>query len=767
MKHLILALALILSSNVTAKDISVNEFSKLLESRMKENHIPGMVVGVIQDGKVIYKQAFGFSNVEKQEKVELDTVFAIGSITKSFTSSLVAQLVEEGSLSWETDITDYIDYLDYSPEGRDKLTLEDLLSHKSGFARNDILFVSGNASKEQILKTSVKAIPFTPYGQFNYNNVMYLAAGEIAGKVKNSSWEGLINTVFLKPLNMNNSYLSLENLDGVTIASGYSWDEEAKKLNLEERKSIENIGPAGGIYSNIKDMLNYTNMLLAEGEFKGKAIVSKDAISATRESHTNIAKGIDYGLGWFVRDWQGTKLIEHGGQINGFHAQLSLWPEHNLGYVILTNIQNTPLMQESINLVWGQYGPKDDLAKKQESKPQEDFEKYLGKYEANFASFSDEHFTVLVKDGLLAIDIPRQMVYTLKSPDQEGKRYFTMTDQVAVSFNEKDGKVISLKMHQAGMEFELPKEGMTKKESKKDLQKLIGKYKQEARDGLIEVYLKDNKLRINIPGQGDVELAAPDSAGHRKMMPHPAFSALFEKGQLTVYKNKEKVITRATRLESEAKPAAITIKDVGRVMYVDSTRKFLKEFKPIELIGTIKMLHSGLSGKYQVKFDADSYRQQADYGDFGQLNNIVTKEYATTYGMVPRKEHLGKYHQQLLEKHPLFLLDLEKNFQHFEFISKKEKNGVEHWLVQVKNPGLPALKLMINPASGDIASVVTHMLSPVLGKVKTRIEFGDYREVNGLRIPFKIQESNQVMGTTILELEDFKSSNGIASEFMN
>ena len=157
-----------------------------------------------------------------------------------------------------------------------------------------------------------------------------------------------------------------------------------------------------------------------------------------------------------LREWEDQPVIEHGGNTDGFSAEVALLPESDLGFVLLTNVSVTPLQQQSVSTVWeallGEWeeaGPADTA---------EDYQPYLGEYVANFGQFEDTEFTVLVQNDRLAVDIPGQQICELKEPDEEGKWYFVITDDIALSFDRDDSdNVVGMKLYQAGYVFELPR----------------------------------------------------------------------------------------------------------------------------------------------------------------------------------------------------------------------------------------------------------------------------------------------------------------------
>ncbi len=169
----------------------LQELSAALEAKRIEHHIPGMAIAVVKNDKVIMSKGFGVMNLEENKPVTTDTLFAIGSSSKAFTATMVGMLVDENKLSWDDKISAQLP--DYQFSVDDKvlpITYRDMLSHRTGYTRNDLLWFNGKASKELILKTAVKADPDDEFRKkFYYNNVMYLAAGEGAALLSGKTWD--------------------------------------------------------------------------------------------------------------------------------------------------------------------------------------------------------------------------------------------------------------------------------------------------------------------------------------------------------------------------------------------------------------------------------------------------------------------------------------------------------------------------------------------------------------------------------------------------
>jgi CubicO group peptidase (beta-lactamase class C family) len=199
-----------------------------LEQQRQTSHVPGMAIAVVKDDEVILTHGFGLADIEVETPVTPNTIFAIGSSTKAFTSTLVGMLVDEGKMDWDDPVSKYVPYFQMNVESDDadaELLLRDVLSHRSGFTRMGLLFASGKIPREEVLLDSTRAEPYAPLRmKFYYSNVMYMSAGIAAGKVASTDWDTLVEERIFEPLGMDSSTTSVIDAEKDTrLAKGYLW----------------------------------------------------------------------------------------------------------------------------------------------------------------------------------------------------------------------------------------------------------------------------------------------------------------------------------------------------------------------------------------------------------------------------------------------------------------------------------------------------------------------------------------------------------------
>ncbi len=349
-------LPLLAVATAHAEEPAIAKIRKDIQAAMKKSPVKGMSVAVVKDGKVVLLEGFGYADVARRKKATADTVYEIGSSTKAFTALLAAQAAQEGKLSLKDRPSKYLPAFRLKDKNaNDKITIEDMLSHRSGLPRVDLAWYVHDFPREDLLQILARAEPTAPLGVvWQYQNLMFLSVGMIEEKVYGLPFDALLADRFFRPLGMEHSGSTY----AVTraereLATGYS--EEGDPLPL---KPIDRIAPAGSISSSARDMAKYLQMLLANGAFEGRQVFAKEAIEETRKPRIAMPGG-QYGLGWMLSTFHDAPTVFHGGNIDGFSAMVSLIPSEGLGVVALSNGNVASLPTEAVNIVYGALGPKE------------------------------------------------------------------------------------------------------------------------------------------------------------------------------------------------------------------------------------------------------------------------------------------------------------------------------------------------------------------------------------------------------------------------
>jgi CubicO group peptidase (beta-lactamase class C family) len=322
-----------------------------IEKAIADHGVPGLAIAVVRNDSVILAKGFGVRKLGSPERVDENTLFAIGSASKSFTAAAIAMLVDEGKVKWDDAATKYLPGFQlYDPYATRELTVRDLLSHRSGLARGDLMWYGSAFSRQDILDRVRYLKPTWSFrSMFGYQNIMYLAAGEVAARTSGMSWDDFIQRRIFQPLGMAASNTSVRALAGqANVAQPHSKIDDT--VRTVSWRNIDNIAPAGSINSNVVDMAKYVRFQLNAGKWNGKALITGGNHAEMWTPHTVIpmvgfwkavAPGAHlgaYGLGWFLQDYRARLVVQHGGNIDGMSASVAMLPEEKTGVIVLTNL---------------------------------------------------------------------------------------------------------------------------------------------------------------------------------------------------------------------------------------------------------------------------------------------------------------------------------------------------------------------------------------------------------------------------------------------
>jgi CubicO group peptidase (beta-lactamase class C family) len=328
----------------------LDDFDAIVTKAMAEWKIPGLSVAIVHDGKVVYAKGFGYRDVEKKLPVTTDTLFAIGSVSKSFTSLVFGTLNDEGKVDWDKPVRAYLPAFQIDdPIATDHATPRDLLSHRTGLARYDLIWYSSNFNREDLVSRLKYLKSDRDFRSgYEYNNLMITAVGYLEGRVANSSWEDLVRSRIFEPLGMQKSNFSVTDSQK---SSDFSQPYSLKKdiVTKVPFKNVDAIGPAGSINSSINDMSRYVIFQLGDGTYNGQRIVSQNNLKLVHTGQTPITglpefftqNGLGpmtYAMGWVDTTYRGHHMVWHNGGIDGFYSLLTMLPEDKIGVVILTNL---------------------------------------------------------------------------------------------------------------------------------------------------------------------------------------------------------------------------------------------------------------------------------------------------------------------------------------------------------------------------------------------------------------------------------------------
>lgn len=348
----IAAATLLCSAAAFAQTLNTAKIDSLAEAALQAWHAPGCAIAIIEGDRVVYAKGYGVKELGKPDPVTTKTVFAIGSTTKAFTTAVLAMLNDEGRLQWDDPVRKYLpDFQLADPTANELVTIRDLVTHRTGLSRNDVLWYGSPMSRAEILH-AIGRVPLTePFrSAWQYQNMMFLAAGQTAASAGHASWEELVRHRILDPLQMRSTSLSAWDIPG-TPDHATPHVKRDGKVQTTAWRNLDDIAPAGSINSNVEDLATWLRLQMNDGVASGgKRLISSKNM---REMHTpqmamrpeewgrnftDETNQMAYGLGWFLQDFRGHHVVNHGGAIDGFRANFSMLPNEPLGVIVLANL---------------------------------------------------------------------------------------------------------------------------------------------------------------------------------------------------------------------------------------------------------------------------------------------------------------------------------------------------------------------------------------------------------------------------------------------
>ena len=353
MKNRILSLALILIATglYAQTDKRLKGIEKKFNAILENTKAPGFAVAIVEGDKIIYAKGFGYADYENKVAADANTLFAIGSSTKAFTSSLLGLLRGDDKISFNDNPRKHVPELEfYNDDMNNGIIIKDLMRHTTGLPRHDgAWYFFPSYDKDSLIQRLKYHEPFTGLRQkWYYNNFGFLLQGVITEKLSGKSWEENIEEKFFKPLGMNRSKTTISGMkESSNKAYGYTLDAD-RNIEKTDYYDIAGMSPAGSINSSVNDMSQWLITWINKGKYKDQQIIPEDYIKEAISSQAIVASGVpsdelpnvhfvNYGYGWFLHSYKGHYMVEHGGNIDGFSASVGFYPSDKIGVVVLAN----------------------------------------------------------------------------------------------------------------------------------------------------------------------------------------------------------------------------------------------------------------------------------------------------------------------------------------------------------------------------------------------------------------------------------------------
>lgn len=326
-----------------------------ISSAMKDWEVPGLSIAVVKDGQTVYSQGFGILEKGSKARVNRDTLFTIGSCTKAFTTVAIAMLVEEGKLNWDDLLVTHLpDFALLDPTITATLTLKDVVTHQSGVEDGAITNIPAKTYAKAVKHLKgLKAI--RPHrGGFSYNNTLFAVLGKVVEKVSAMSWEAFLTSRILTPVGMNGSFATASAArKEKNRAAPHHHPRDKKSVKVMDVASLDFLASSAALLSNITDMAAWLKFQL--GAIGNDTLLSTAQLSAMHSEQLELEPNPftlmmhpgstrhGYGMAWFVRDYGGARLVQHGGYVDGYTSFAVMGPSKGFGVVVLTNMHNSLL----------------------------------------------------------------------------------------------------------------------------------------------------------------------------------------------------------------------------------------------------------------------------------------------------------------------------------------------------------------------------------------------------------------------------------------
>lgn len=526
-----------------AKDLLEN-FDPTIEKAIEDYGVPGLAIGVVVDGHLVYAKGFGYRDVEEKLPMTAETLFPIGSCTKAFTTFAVGNLVDEGRIEWDQPVIDILpEFRLWDQYATTNVTLRDLLTHRTGMPRHELVWYNSKMSKEEMLKRIRFLQPsFDLRSRYQYGNLMYFIAGLAMERATNKKWEDLVSERILLPLGMKNTNFSVDEMQK-SENFAFPYLERKNTLKRMPFRNLSLISAAGCINSNVTDLSHWLKMLLAGGTYKSQALISPATLQELLAPQV-IVPGVPetkesllcaYGIGWVVFSYLGHYFVSHDGVSDGFTSMAGLLPAENIGIVILSNKNMTAFPRYlSFQIIdcllelpyhdWIQEGlenirknkqslkektMEEDLSRKKGTNPTHPLSDYVGIYEHPGygkleIALENNKLEAIYNELTFILDHWHYDVFRITEEKQdmavsfEGKR-FTFC-------NNADGDIgeLIVPFEPVADDIVFKKRGEEKLSALAYLKQFTGAY--EIYGYTVEIVIRDRTLVAIIPGQPNYEL---------------------------------------------------------------------------------------------------------------------------------------------------------------------------------------------------------------------------------------------------------------------
>lgn len=756
----------------------VAAFAARLEAKRKELGVVGAAVVVAQRDRIVWMAGLGQRKADAPEPVTEDTVFPIASVTKQFTAIGVALAVGEGKMAFEDHPRKYVpEFRLKDPDADAKINLIDLLAHRSGLDRSDLIWLNAPFTQAELFAIAARARPVAKLRERHiYNNTMYSLAGAALARAYGTTYEAFMLERMLKPLGMASSTLTLAAFAAsANRVTGYM-APTAGVAKLAKPANPAAIAPAGAINSTARDMGNWLKFLNARGQTAGLKVAPA---AFARVFENQFEKGSPYGLGIALETRSGVLLAEHAGNLPGFTAQVAYVPDRALSMALLTNQNESPLAAVAKELFWelvvqpelpAAAQPKPERARAPAppaSGPQIVPELLTGQYFGEGAGLEVRKLDtglITLLPGLPALPLKAAGINVYEMVGAGGVMVHfapsaTMPGRITL--------LLVLPQSQGGQRISLVKKdsawlARARAQHKGPHTELIGSYRSTDRKATMEIVPYKDGLALN-PGEA-LRMLVHAGSDLFRLEGRPETHRLQIKragaGQVMGFtleepKSKTEMISEGLAGAGDASRAREIL---ARAAAAAGGAEALDRIASFTAIGRASAPTQGIDGPMEERIVPGKRAVRVALGAFGKFlrYGAVSNERSGSWTWVDgeRRESTGKAldaARLFAVPHPLYRW--KERFDEVAALGETAVNGENAYVIELTARGLAPAKLYISAVSGLILRLETPVYLGDALITSNAEAFSDYRTMQGIRLPFTVSSTISGFGELVLSYD--------------
>jgi len=749
----------------------IERLEREIDRRREQRQIPGLAFALVKDGEVQLVQGFGFSDVDRATPVTADTVFPAGVLTETFSSTLATIAVNERRITWDKPISrSFTGFTLADGAGARKLNLTDMLSHRTGLSDASTLVESPRANREDLFRAASSATLAAPFRSSYIENTVVFTAGMTAvEQTTGQTWSVMLRDRLLAPLGMERATTDPASLaKNPDAARGYAWSAEADGFVEQEMPRVAPITPARGLCASITDMATWSLFCLNRGSFEGETIIPNRSFNQTWIPQVEIDENSSFARGWQTGTFDGTIYFGRSGTFGAFSSAMTIVPSQDLAFVMLANAADQRIDDEVFKIVMASLFADFDsgFAENEHADPTE----VSGSY--HFPAMG-ANLRVDDQNGDIFLTMPGQGSTILDAPGPDGSRSFAANPGISVRFvRDEEGHVLGMRYSQEGREHFLPRLGVDAETpevgsvgplSPNEVSGVIGRYRYDLYNGSVQVVRTDDGLAMHIPWEHTHPLVWLEDEGFWAFEDDISVRLNFIDRGDGVASAIDFIVNGAdyelTRIQDAPAFGLPTIEDLMTLRNSSLGSQLWERVGAIRIEGRVYFENLGVDGPAKALLAGeDRYRLDVSLGRFGKVSTGLDASGAWTASTTGGFKTIeGDALAQARLQHPAVVFqDLRDHFLFVEVVGRTEFNGEQAYVVKASPRDAPVLELTLSAQSGATLKVEGFTFDLENGSVPVVTVFEDYRDVFGVRMPFRIIEQTPSAGRTLTQYDNVR-----------